>query len=150
VLFSSYRRGDANDPDGYVASISAVLSRYEPDLIREVTDPNTGIQTTEKFETFMPNVGELKRYLEGIVAHRQNLKRLGPPLPRLERWLPPQRAAGDLANVHVPHTNPRYAGLVKWSETASERLWLRGHNSEGIPGIWVDYGTWTRRSEGTL
>ena len=60
LLFGCYRRGDANDPDTYVAAVAAVLSLYEPDIIREATDPRTGIQTAEKFAAFMPNAGELK------------------------------------------------------------------------------------------
>src|ERR1700730_13554767 len=77
VLFGSYRRGDANDPDAYVASIAAVLSMYDTDLIREVTDPRTGIMTSEKYMSFMPNAGELKVYCEGQAARRERLRRLG-------------------------------------------------------------------------
>ena len=70
VLFGSYRRGDANDPDAYVAAIAAVLSSYDADLIRVVTDPRSGIATTEKFMAFMPNAGELKVYCDAIRDRR--------------------------------------------------------------------------------
>jgi hypothetical protein len=73
VLFGSYRRGDANDPDAYVAAVAAVLSLYDADLIREVTDPRTGIMTSEKYMSFMLNAGELKVYCEGIAARRDRL-----------------------------------------------------------------------------
>ena len=144
VLFQSYRRGDANDPEGYVAAIAAVLSLYDADLQCEVTDPRSGIQTTEKFATFLPNAGELKRYCESIVTHRENLKRLGPPIRRMVP-LPPPRQPGDKATIHVPHTHPRYASLIEWSLTANDRLFKLGNNSEGIPGIWIDWGTWERQ-----
>jgi hypothetical protein len=74
VLFGCYRRGDANDPEQYVASIAAVLTIYDPELIRIVTDPRTGISTSEKFATFMPNSGELKIYCDDLAAKRWQAK----------------------------------------------------------------------------
>lgn len=144
MLFGCYRRGDANDPETYVAAISAVLAMYDADLIREVTDPRTGIQTTERFETFMPNAGELKRYCEGEAARRERLQRLGSlPAPDFSRarLAPPEPQPGDKATIFVPASNPRYAELLKWSETADKRLF----KFEQRPGIWVSYDTWENR-----
>src|SRR4051812_17879854 len=76
VLFGCYRRGDANNPDGYVAAIAAVLTLYDFEIMRDVTDPRTGIQTTEKFAAFMPNAGELKIYCEAVAARVERLQRL--------------------------------------------------------------------------
>jgi hypothetical protein len=98
---------------------------YHTDLIREVTDPNTGIQTTEKYMTFMPNAGELKVYCEGAAARRDRIQKLG-ALPRPDfshaRLPPPPPSPGDLANVFVPADNPRYASLLEWAKTADPRL----------------------------
>jgi hypothetical protein len=146
VLFGSYRRGDANDPDAYVAAIAAVLSGYETDLIREVTDPRTGICTTEKYMSFMPNAGELKFYCEGVAARRQRMQRLGalpPPDFSRARLAPPQPAPGDLATVFVPATDTRYPSLVEWAKTAEPRLWK--YDAHARPGIWVSYDTWDNR-----
>jgi hypothetical protein len=144
MLFGCYRRGDANDPETYVAAISAVLAIYPTDLIREVTDPRTGIQTTERFETFMPNAGELKRYCEGIAARNERLQKLG-SLPRPDfsraRLAPSERQPGDQATIFVPASNARYPELLKWSETADKRLF----KFESRPGIWVSYDTWDSR-----
>lgn len=135
MLFGSYRRGDANDPDAYVASITAVLSIYDAELMREVTDPRTGIQTTEKYMSFMPNAGELKVYCDGIAAKRRNIQRLGELQKRPSVYLPaPPRRPGDLANVFVPESDHRYQRLLRWSETADERHYRR---DETRPGIWV-------------
>jgi hypothetical protein len=141
VLFGSYRRGDANDPDAYVAAVAAVLAGYEADLIREVTDPRTGICTTEKYMSFMPNAGELKVYCEGLAARRERVQRLGalpPPDFSRARLAPPQPAPGDLAKVFVPASNPRYPSLLEWSKTADPRKF----KFEKRPGIWVSYDTW--------
>lgn len=150
VLFGSYRRGDANDPDAYVAAISAVLSIYDTDLIREVTDPRTGIATSEKYMSFMPNAGELKVYCDTIANRRDRLQRLGAlpaPDPNRPRLPPPSPAPGDKATVFVPSSNPRYPELLEWSKTADPRLF----KFETRPGIWVSYDTWeSRRAVGRV
>ena len=68
MLFGCYRKGDANDPDTYVAAITAVLSEYPADVIKRVTDPRLGIARKSKF---MPNLCELS---EACEAARQALK----------------------------------------------------------------------------
>jgi hypothetical protein len=144
LLFGCYRRGDANDPDTYVAAVAAVLSRFDPDLVREVTDPNTGIQTTEKYMSFMPNAGELKVYCDAIDAARQRIKKLA-ELPRVDfnrQSLPaPAPAPGDKATIFVPADNSEYEKLLEWSKTADPRLF----KFEQRPGIWVSYDTWENR-----
>jgi hypothetical protein len=144
VLFGSYRRGDANDPDAYVAAIAAVLSLYDTDLIREVTDPRTGICTSEKYMSFMPNAGELRVYCEGVAARKDRLQRigsLGPVVPIHARLAAPKPAAGDKATIFVPASNPHYPKFVEWAKTADPRDW----KYETRPGIWVSYDTWDRR-----
>lgn len=150
LLFGCYRRGDANDPDTYVAAIAAVLCGYDSELIRDVTDPRIGICSDEKFATFPPNVGELKRYCEAKAAHRDHLKRLGSRRQPIsaERLLaaPDPRDAPDgcWANVHIPSTNGRYAAIVEWSKTADRRKWKFGKSSVGVDGIWIAHDVWWR------
>lgn len=145
MLFGCYRRADAADPDIYIAAVAVVLSLYDTDLIREVTDPRTGIQTTEKHMTFMPNAGELKVYCEALAARKERFKRLG-DLPRpdfTQRCLPQlEPRPGDLAQIFVPKDNRRYASLVEWSKTANPRFWRFGKASDGREGIWIDTNTW--------
>lgn len=145
VLFGSYRRGDANNPDRYVAAVAAVLSSYDADLMREVTDPRTGIQATEKFMSFMPNAGELKVYCDGVAAVRARIERLG-ALPRVDfsraRLPRPEPAPGDLATVFVPINNSRCAELIEWAKTGDRRRWKY---DSVRPGIWVSYDTWDNR-----
>ncbi len=84
LLLGCYRRGEANDPDTYVAAIAAVLALFEPEIIREATDPRTGIQTTEKFMAFMPNAGEVKSFCEALAGRKDRLERYA-AMPRAER-----------------------------------------------------------------
>lgn len=148
MLFGSYRRGDANDPDAYVAAIAAVLSIYPTEIIREVTDPRTGIATNEKYMSFMPNAGELKVYCEGVAARRERIERLGSlpaPDPNRARLAPPEPRPGDKATIFVPASNSHYQAFLDWSKTADDRLF----KFEQRPGIWVSYDTWENRKIGT-
>jgi hypothetical protein len=113
VLFGSYRRGDANDPDAYVASIAAVLSMYEPELVKKVTDPRTGIQTTEKFMTFMPNSGELKRYCDEQAAIADRFKRYAAIPPQNFRRIEGPHLPRHRANVRVPPSAPQYQAMAE-------------------------------------
>jgi hypothetical protein len=142
MLFGCYRRGDANDPETYVRAVGAVLSMFDADLIREVTDPRTGIMTTEKFMTFMPNAGELKVYCDGIAARRERLQRLGTRAKPAERLAPPPPVPGDLATIFVPMNNPRYPALVEWAKTADPRKWKY---EAARPGIWIAHDIWDQR-----
>lgn len=148
MLFGCYRRGDANDPDTYVAAVAAVLARYDTDLVREVTDPNTGIQTSEKYMTFMPNAGELKVYCEGMAARRERVQRLGAlPAPDFNRprLAPPEPRPGDKATVFVPESHQRYHELIAWSKIGDPRLWKIGRSSDARVGIWIGWEIWDDR-----
>lgn len=95
-----------------MAAIAAVLAMYEPDLIREATDPRTGIQATEKFAAFMPNAGELKIFCDAIASQRARYARYRqlPPPERVERRpFPPDPApvndpASPFHGKHEPGT----------------------------------------------
>jgi hypothetical protein len=55
-MFGCFRKGDANDPETYVAAITATLTRYPENIIVAVTHPASGlpIQTN-----FLPSVKEV-------------------------------------------------------------------------------------------
>ncbi len=145
VLFGCYRRGDANDPEQYVASIAAVLTLFEPSLIREVTDPRTGISTTEKFITFMPNSGELKVYCDHIAARRDRIARYA-TVERREIPYLPDLSPGRRANALYRFDVPGYEAARTWAETADPADWK--HDPRGI---WVNWLMFTGgRTIGTM
>lgn len=147
-MFACYRRGEANDPEGYVAAIAAVLSLYDADLIREVTDPRTGIMTREKYMSFMPNAGELKVYCDGVAAQRVYIGHLAAfPPPRLGSPPPLPAGPGDLATIFVASSHRRYESLVTWTKAADPRFWKFGKSSDGKSGLWIDLDTWETRSQ---
>lgn len=145
ILFACYRRGDAHDPDAYVAAITAVLSLFDPDIIREATDPRLGISTTEKFRAFMPNSGELKAYCDALADRKERLKQLA-AIPRLipasHRLEAPEAPQGSCANVFVPEGHPRYARLCDWTKTTEPKFWKFGVSSDNRSGLWVSLDVW--------
>lgn len=148
ILFGGYRRGDANDPDMYVASIAAVLALYEPEIIAQVTDPRTGISTHEKFRTFMPNSGELKAYCDEHQAIRDRRQRYAAlPRPSFDRQprLDGPKGPGHLANVFVPSSAPGYQAMRDWASTADTRYWR--NDEGGRAGIWVALHLYQERKE---
>jgi len=56
-----YRRGDANDPEIYVAGVTAVLSEFESEVIRRVTDPREGVA---RQVNWMPTIAEVSKACE--------------------------------------------------------------------------------------
>lgn len=70
-MFGCYRKGDANDPDTYVAAITATLARYPEDVIRDVTHPATGLPIQKDF---LPTVREVYLACEAIVQPRRERK----------------------------------------------------------------------------
>lgn len=64
-MFGCYRKGDANDPETYVAAITATLARYPQEVIRDVTHPATGLPIEKDF---LPTVAEVYRACEKSAA----------------------------------------------------------------------------------
>lgn len=141
LLFGGYRRGDANDPDTYVAAIAAVLACYDTEVIKRATDPRTGISQSDfmdgRFRSFMPNSGELKAYCdqqESKIGRERRWETL--PSPQFRRLPPPLRipAPGDRANVLVLKDAPQYARMVALTSEKNPREWRM---DESDRGIWV-------------
>lgn len=79
TLFGCYRKGEANDPETYVAAISAVLAEYAPDIVQQVTDPRRGLPSRV---SFLPTVKEVKDACEAIASARAEAKRRKQELDR--------------------------------------------------------------------
>ena len=65
-LLGCYRTGDANDPEAYISAVVSVLARYPVQIIREVTEPATGLPARLKW---LPAIAEIREECE-ILAQR--------------------------------------------------------------------------------
>lgn len=57
TMFGCYRKGDAHDPDTYVAAVAAVLAEYPDETIWTVTDPRVGLPSKVGW---LPTVKEVR------------------------------------------------------------------------------------------
>jgi hypothetical protein len=137
LLLGSYRRGDASDPDTYVAACAAVLACYSAEIIKRVTDPRTGISTTEKFRAFPPNSGELKAYCDEQQARAARIAAYRSLAPaHLARLSAPRSGPGSRATVFVPTSAPQYKNLLERSQKAGADP-LEWRMDIDRAGIWV-------------
>src|SRR5437879_3079905 len=58
LLLGCYRTGDANDPETYVAAITAILARYPEDVITTVTHPATGLPKAKSWLSTVKEVSD--------------------------------------------------------------------------------------------
>lgn len=136
-MFACYRRGDANDPDGYVAAVASVLARYEPAVIETVTDPYSGIPGRKNNGwSGMPDVADVKEACEAEANRRERIKELGAvkPAPRLRIAAP--KTPGYMANVLVRSESPQYAAICTMTADPKASPYEWKHDEQGR-GIWV-------------
>jgi hypothetical protein len=86
LLLGCYRTGDANDPQVYVAAITAVLARYPEEIITRVSHPVTGLPSKKGW---LPTVKEVRdaceHEFEPIREENARLKRIKEQLEMRER-----------------------------------------------------------------
>jgi hypothetical protein len=74
-LFGCYRRGDANDPDVYVAGVAAIFGEYPPEIVDYVCDPRTGLPRRLKWLPTMAEIAEAcdqrMEYVKALASLRQ-------------------------------------------------------------------------------
>lgn len=88
LLLGCYRTGEANDPETYVAAITAILARYPEEVMTKVTHPVTGLPSQSK-KGFLPTVKEVfdacEEANEPIIQHALRLKRIKEQLEARQR-----------------------------------------------------------------
>jgi hypothetical protein len=86
LLLGCYRTGEANDPQTYVAAITAVLAHYPEEIITQVTHPVTGLPSKKGW---LPTVKEVTDACatahEPILQEAARLKRIKDQLETRQR-----------------------------------------------------------------
>jgi hypothetical protein len=72
IIFSAYRSDQYSDPEGYMASLGAVLEQYQNEVIVYVTDPRTGVQRGCKWP---PTIAEIVSACDTHAAHLSSRER---------------------------------------------------------------------------
>jgi hypothetical protein len=74
LLLGCYRTGEANDPETYVAAITAILAHYPEQVITQVTHPASGLPS---MKGWLPTVKEVSDAckVEGEFLARQEIEK---------------------------------------------------------------------------
>jgi hypothetical protein len=138
LLFGQYRRGDANDPDVYVASVAAILADYPAETIRYVTDPRTGIAANPINPNWsgLPDTAHVKRACEN---------HSGPTRRAAEREAAMRRQIAERKALPTPSeraVRPSYEDLVRRCHDAGLMIGPHRYKTPGMKPseIMLKYG----------
>jgi len=110
ILLGCYRTGEANDPETYVAAITAILARYPQDVVTSVTHPVTGLPSkkswlptvkevvdacNEAHEPTLQNELRMKRIKEQLEAREREERGERPTLEQLKAKYGPNWGIGE-------------------------------------------------------
>jgi hypothetical protein len=135
MIASCYRRDEAHNPELFADALALVLGDYPADIVRIAVDPRTGV--IERFPMGLPNVGQIKQYLDDLLAKRDRLQHYA-SLPKAK----PFKRALEKAepNLFVPNDHRRYESMAKKAEKEPERARFENHLcADGVmrAGVWV-------------
>lgn len=149
-MFGCYRKGDANDPDTYVAAVTSVLARYDAEIVKAVTDPYNGLPARKKENGYsgLPDVADVKEACEAEAVRRARLADYASlPRPTVRRLSPPPKGPGAFATIFVHPDAPQYQAFMQRKETADPREW---RYDETRPGILVSFAWFTGPADGVV
>lgn len=140
LLFGCYRRGDANDPETYVAAVAAVLSAYPEETMRFVTDPRSGLPGQKKRDpktgqewSGLPDVADVRSACE---AHHGTTKRM------MEWERAAQQQIEDRKRLAITDNRPRktYEELIADCQAKGLNIGPKKPSIEAIDGFLHEHG----------
>jgi hypothetical protein len=116
LLLGCYRTGDANDPETYVAAISAVLARFPEATITAVTHPVSGLPSRLNW---LPTIKEVRAACEAEVYLLEQIRRRD---GRIRQQLEARAEANaeQESRLSVDQLKERYGG-ANWGLSQPER-----------------------------
>ena len=141
MMFGSYRKDEAQNPEIYAASVAATFEQYPQAVVDFVSDPRTGIASEIKW---LPNIAEVREFCNGAAAR---MARLAQPSvkPRSTRYdsLPPAK----YWNLFVGNDIIGYEKMVERASEAAHEYYKYDSNYKGTgrAGIWVPDEWWRER-----
>lgn len=129
-LLGCYRTGDANDPEAYITAVVSVLVRYPPQIVREVTEPATGLPSRLKW---LPTIAEIREECE-ILAQRELRK------VQRERQIREQLAARETLLIEDHRPRKTYAQLVEECRAAGIMIGPKGSGAVDVGAFRQKFG----------
>lgn len=145
-LFGSFRKGEANDPETYVAAVLTILMDYPDEIVNEVCHPSRGLPATCDF---LPTMKELKTACEAQATRVARLATYA-ALPAPARRLPaPPRPPEP--TIFTAQGYPRYDALKRRYEAGEGPARFDNHvcvDNVTRYGIWTPYSWIVAQEEG--
>jgi hypothetical protein len=148
-ILSCYRRDDAADPEGFIASVAAILSEYPDGVVEMVSDPRTGIGRRSEF---LPTIAAIAKDCDAIVkklAEDEANERFQQRKRRTPKYIP---AVISAPNLFVPEGFQGYDEMVARAKDENPQRYRFDVNHlchDGVrrKGIWVQSSWWDHRGE---
>lgn len=141
AICGCYRRDEAQNPEAFASALAIVLGDYPASVVDYAADPRTGIIT--EFPMGLPNIGQIKSFLDGVQARQDRLKRYS-ELPKPKPFVPKPVKAEP--NLFVPMDFPRYQQMLDKHAADTENRSYFGTKTchDGIErnGIFVPLNWW--------
>lgn len=110
LLLGCYRTGEANDPETYVAAVTATLAHFPEDVVTKVTHPIFGLP---KEKSWLPTVKEVHEACEKIYE------------PILQQQLREKRVAEQMAAREIEDGRPNRPTLEQLKEKYGSNWGMR-------------------------
>jgi hypothetical protein len=126
TLLGCYRRGDPEDPETYIAAVTATLAMFPPHVIKHVTSPLTGLPSRLKF---LPAVAEVRGACEDMIRAEEReieWQRQWEARQLQEEERMKQEAARERERIAMCHLWLRAAEI---GDAKAEKV-LRGYDTE--------------------
>lgn len=134
-LFGSFRKGEANDPETYVAAVLTVLMDYSDAVVNEVCHPGRGLPARCDF---LPTMKELKDACEGEATRTARYETYA-KLPAPQRFLPAPPSP-PRATIFTPKDFPHWDKLKRRYDAGEQPAYFE--TRECVDKI-ERYGIWT-------
>lgn len=142
MMFGSYRKDEAQNPEIYSASIAATFELYPQAVVDFVSDPRTGIASEIKW---LPNIAEVREFCNSAAARmavlaqpaiKKTSTRRYDPLPPAKYW-----------DLFVGNDVHGYEKMVERAADANREYYKYDSNYKGTgrAGIWVPHIWWEER-----
>lgn len=152
LLLGCYRTGEANDPETYVAAITAVLSRYPEQVITSVTHPVSGLPSSIKWlpsvtevreeceRAVLPiasNLARQKRIAEQMALRRQEDEERAEPRPSYAEL---KAKHGETWGIGADQSAPMDPAIAERAERRKQRAMLDEYAALGIAPQYTSMG----------
>lgn len=97
AIASCYRRDEAQNPEGFAAALSVLLSDYPKSVVDYAADPRTGV--AKEFPKGLPNIGQIGELLDTLAKRIETIAKLEKDNRVAKPFVPPPLKPGQINSI---------------------------------------------------